>query len=609
MKTGETEMIREKLEKKVKEQTEELLHTSINRESGLFWYTVHGVNYHSAMESGIVHSVRESLSWIPAYLFLNREDGSAFELAARGIGNVLALQDKNPESPTYGIWPYLFEEPLDKMKNPDWNWGPFLGASLIVLLQEDGEKLPAGLTKEMKEALVRACESIIRRNMGVDYTNISLMSAEVLVLAGELLGNTDFFERGLHILKEQLAFVEANGGYAEYNSPTYGVLDIEETGRILYYAKDREVRETAEKLHGLGWKVFAEHYHPATGQIAPPHARCYQDIQGNEIRTLITIGTDGACELEPYENWHVNTQWLFVTLQCPEEYWHYFQDRDAVRILEEDFYRGVDTIADEQIRVLVEKGTPPLTSYTYFTPKYCMGTFRRHDMWNQRRPLMAYFQTEEGSVCFRVRCMHDNMDFAGAMLETVQEKNTVAAGVGFVTDHGDYHYILTPVVDGKITADRFSLDFAAEGALGQVEIRETESAEHGGWDLVIGEHLLHLGLLEAVFGEEQVRVEKIDEEGKKGIRLILFEGQNRELDFHKLKEAYAAFWLTVTKEGETSDLRGRIQRTEGKTFCCLGTQDEELERVELQTKPGLYLQPTAGEKKQFKCGGFYYVKE
>ena len=36
------------------------------------------------------------------------------------IGKVLSLQDTDPSSKTYGIWPWLLEEPLEQMSPPDW---------------------------------------------------------------------------------------------------------------------------------------------------------------------------------------------------------------------------------------------------------------------------------------------------------------------------------------------------------------------------------------------------------------------------------------------------------------------------------------------------------
>lgn len=48
---------------------------------------------------------------------------------------------------------------------------------------------------------------------------------------------------------------------------------------------------------------------------------------------------------------------------------------------------------------------------------------------------MAYFAQTDGVVCFRVRCIHDDMDYSSAIMNNVQVENAVAGEVTLVTDH------------------------------------------------------------------------------------------------------------------------------------------------------------------------------
>ena len=63
-------------------------------------------------------------------------------------------QDQDPQRRTYGIWPYHYEEPLDAMNKPDWNWADFIGVQLLQLAHR------TGLTIQPKHA---PCENILRR--------------------------------------------------------------------------------------------------------------------------------------------------------------------------------------------------------------------------------------------------------------------------------------------------------------------------------------------------------------------------------------------------------------------------------------------------------------
>lgn len=592
--------MKEALLKRVNERVQQMYQDSYDESDGLLWEELDEKNYHTAVEQGVIHRTRENLSWIPAVVCWNSEIGK--EIACKTIPQVLALQDQNPESQTYGIWPYLFEEPLDKMKNPDWNWAAFLGGGLITIWNECRQFLPEKLLSDMKEALRCACESIVRRNMSVDYTNISLMSAFVLTVGGELLENEELREYGIELLEKQLDFVEKNGGYAEYNSPTYGMLDIEETGKILYYAKDKRALELAEKLHGLAWKVFAEHYHEPTGQIAPPHARCYEDLQNADIRTMITIGTQGRCYLEKEENWNVNLLWPFMELRCPEEYEKYFKPLAEPRVQEEEFYQGYDPIQNDEIRVLIEKGTPALKSYTYLHPDYCLGSFRWHDMWNQRRPLMAYIRTENGIARFRARCMHDDMDFAGAVMENIQFKNAAAGGISFVTDHGDYHYILTPLENGAMEAESLSIEFTVAG---DVEGAAITSCGEDGYLFSVGECEIELHIFRACFGENKVWTEVIDTPEQKGVRLNLYQGARTKIDFHEIEKAYLLYGMEIRKKGEEKKSVCRISE-ENDIMITMETTEGDCGQVKVNPVPATFLSENKNLEKRFKNGGFYY---
>src|SRR5690606_4772087 len=104
--------------------------------------------------------------------------------AATVIRAVVALQDTDPLNPTYGIWPWLLEEPLEQMDRPDWNWADFLGARLATILADHAAALPADVADAARVALGHAAWSIFRRNVHLDYTNIAIMGAGVTAAAG-----------------------------------------------------------------------------------------------------------------------------------------------------------------------------------------------------------------------------------------------------------------------------------------------------------------------------------------------------------------------------------------------------------------------------------------
>src|SRR5688572_688603 len=90
-----------------------------HRMLGLSWK---GPDYHTRVPQGAwVHPTREAMDYALALLRLGR-NGQAAAIVSR----VLSPQDTDPTSKTYGIWPWVLEEPPAEMDPPGWNWADFL---------------------------------------------------------------------------------------------------------------------------------------------------------------------------------------------------------------------------------------------------------------------------------------------------------------------------------------------------------------------------------------------------------------------------------------------------------------------------------------------------
>ncbi len=569
-------------------------------ETGMVYEITSDENYHSSVLSGnVVHRTMKNTEYMLVLLTEGTEE--AIQKGLNILRKVLALQDQNPDSPTYGVWPYLWEEPFEKMKNPDWNWASFISRILITMLYECSNVLPEELLQKTRHAISCACECVIRRNMGVDYTNISLMGIFVLVCGGELLQEDRFICAGMEHMRMQLDFAEKNGSFAEYNSPTYGRVDLEETGRCLRYVQNPEARKMAEALNRFCWEVFAKHYHWATHMIAPPHARGYADIQSRQTISEIQLGLGSRCKILEDDELELDLITPYIFFHCPDDLVDFFRKPTEARVVKDTFYRGYDPIPMDQTRILLEKGIHPLTAYTYLHPQYCLGSFFRHDLWNQRKSLMGYFAQNEGVSCLRMRCLHDNMDFASSILTNVQHENTVAGIVHFVSDHGDYHYILTPLKDGTITADRFCLQLSLTGAIASAGLRKTGESS---WCISMEHQDIHFHVLKAVFGAHEVRFETYQGENELGIRIILVDGNHITIDLNKLGEAYVVYRLEIT-DHDQAPTASMDWKHSGNTIT-VTLDGESVEDSAIVTP---YMPPQDGWEKHYRNGGFYYTRK
>jgi hypothetical protein len=125
--------------------------------------------YHTTLTGGVVHRTCPSLEYAVALLDTDRPE--ALERAQDVLTRVIALQDQDPNSPTYGIWPWFLEEPIGRMSPPDWNWADFCGVQLLQVAIDHMDRLPIELQQQVRNSILHAARSIQRRNVGPEYTN------------------------------------------------------------------------------------------------------------------------------------------------------------------------------------------------------------------------------------------------------------------------------------------------------------------------------------------------------------------------------------------------------------------------------------------------------
>ena len=136
--------------------------------------------YHSSIGRGtFVHPIRESFYYAIGLLQRGRpEDISRSKVM---LNQVLSLQQVKLNRPGYGVWPWLLEEPLEKMDSIDRNWADFCGSAVAQVLVDHREQLDdADLEKRLRTALLHAATAIRNRNVGAHYTNIAVLGLSLI---------------------------------------------------------------------------------------------------------------------------------------------------------------------------------------------------------------------------------------------------------------------------------------------------------------------------------------------------------------------------------------------------------------------------------------------
>ncbi len=496
---------------------------------------VSSVGYHTTLKDRIVHPTRSSLQYAAA--LLASDDPNRLDRAKAILATVIALQDQNPESKTYGVWSWYLEEPLEKMSPPDWNWADFCGVQLLSVWIDHRRHIGETLAEKVKESIVHAARSIQRRNVGPGYTNIAVMGTYVTLAAADQFDLPDLREYAKARLRRLHEHIIGQGSFTEYNSPTYSIVAIAELSRMVLHIHDEEDLVLIRAITDLAWKHVATHFHPPTRQWAGPHSRCYSTDLRERKDTLafLEAATQGKAGLSSEEPLPLSMDDCRLPLRCPENYIHYFQTLDQPREVVETFIQG----------------QKPIVGATWLHPRFALGSVNQGDFWRQKRSLLAYWGTPEQPTYLHARFLHDDYDFCSALIYTIQTKGCALSTVVFATDYGDTHPSLDKVINATIRAKdlRLRFEFGAEIQALKIE----KSAKNNSLSTFIIQDRdiqVSICLAESIFGNHPVVCEIGRNNRYAWIDVICHSGNEQNIILSELAAAFIPFCVMIRTDGE-----------------------------------------------------------
>ncbi|MEM2514136.1 MAG: hypothetical protein QXR45_10940 [Candidatus Bathyarchaeia archaeon] len=530
---------------------------------------------HTTVRGGLVHPFRESAEY--ALYLLESREAERKSRAERILRRVISAQDTDPKSSTYGIWPYFLEEPLSQMKPPDWNWADFIGSTLLIIEIRHGENLPPSLREDIRRAIENAARSIERRNVTTHYTNIAVMGTFVVLATAENFELKDLWTYATNRLKRLAATIDESGSFSEFNSPTYTVnVTITNLTRMLMFIRDEQSRSIIEKIHRRAWLHVVKHWHAPTRQISGPMSRCYVDDlrENSTVQLILQKATKGA--LKFYEGVNI-PQTLGAGMVavhdycCPDELIPKFLEAHLIPIQHRELFRmftvpgswspgyQIDWLpVDQPVRVFPQQGT------TWLDRFFSLGTCNWSTLWNQSRPLIAYWLRKDylGKLnppgCFiRFRFIKDDFDFASANIFTVQDGPHVLAIVNFSFLGGDRHPSLDIIKDGVFEAKCLKATFTLSGAPKDLQVLCNGERVDLPYTFKIGDRLsmdldgVYLGIIfpGACFGEHPLRGEIKRNENEAECSIILLDRHEPErISWRNIRKAFVAIALTMSSD-------------------------------------------------------------
>jgi hypothetical protein len=277
----------------------------------------------------------------------------------------------------------------------------------------------------------------------------------------------------------------------------------------------------------MAWDIVAKHYHKPSGQWAGPHSRAYSSLLQPSVKGIFKQASGGKIQLPgamPRSD-------VKIKHEIPKHLLPYFLLPKYPRVQQD----------------LLVIDSPKVVGTSYLTNTYALSSVNRSSLWNQRRPLLAYWGTQEKPYYFQVRFLHDLYDFSSASIYTSQGENSVLAAVNFITNGGDKHISIDRLKDGKFTARDLRLRFEFGNANpGQMVLPLTNN---DAFSIQVDKITFNLQLYHAVFGEYKGHWEKGGDDVTSWIDYILYSGEEKEVDLKAMKEAVLGFTCQMQDAG------------------------------------------------------------
>ena len=500
------------------------LHTAYDPVAHMLREPLRSPGYHTTLKGGSIHSTRSALGY--AVALLDTGDEKWLARACEILDTVIALQDTNPASKTYGIWSWYLEEPLAKMSPPDWNWADFCGVQLLQVAIDHRSRLPSALATRVDESIRHAARSIERRNVSVGYTNIALMGTYVTYVASELYGWADLKDYASKRLLRFYDYTKEQGAFTEYNSPTYSMVALAELGRMRLHIQDTAARPLINDLYRLVWEDIARHFHAPSRQWAGPHSRCYSTLLSSSTLNTIQLSCNDALP------WGIDKPDIAeqrLPLPCPPDLIPFFQRLESPR---------------EVVKTYL-KAEPPLIGTTWLEPAFTLGSANRCEFWNQRRGVIAYWGTPQKPASLHVRFLRDGYDFSDAQLFTAQHRGDLLAAVTFGTDGGNTHISLDRIKNGRFRARNLCLRFEFGGSAA-VQKPQPPATPDGSATMRYKELMVAITAPVCKFSDLSPAWASGQDKSTSWLDLVLYSGDEREFDMTQMSTAALGFALRLT---------------------------------------------------------------
>ena len=518
----------------------------------MLFFVTQNKHYHSDLDSGVVvHQTRESLEY--AVALLKTENEMYRKRAIDIIKTILPMQETDESLPYCGVWPYYPEDPLRGRKAAvDYNWADFIAVPLIDVLINHSDYIDAQLAQDIKKALVLAAKSIKKRDVQPDYTNMCIMGTYVCYVVGDMCGIPDLTEYAQRRLVHFYEYVIKNKGFTEYNSPTYTLVAMDELLRMQQTIINKKDRKIIDELYAMCWEMIATHFHQPSGQWCGPNLRAYTSLAVPSFYRLLYNASDGKINL-PGDYLRIPN--VITPHHIPEDLLPYFLQSSLPRLEIDTFVVAECMVPSDASPVSSSKSddavpAKDIVGTLYMNEDFALASVNQGYMWNQTRPLIAHWGTEEQPSYMRVRFLHDGYDFSAVNMLSAQDSTNVLAIFNVSADGGDTHPSLDRLEKGIFKAKDLRLRVEIGGNMANAKFVRTSQKQNEIYfkspDLCAS-----LKIPYAKWGNWKGAWEFGGDEQTIWADFVLYSGDEKEIDLNQLHEAVLGFYVALSLPSDT----------------------------------------------------------
>ncbi|KAA6327999.1 hypothetical protein EZS27_023061 [termite gut metagenome] len=214
----------------------------------------------------------------------------------------------------------------------------------------------------------------------------------------------------------------------------------------------------------------------------------------------------------------------------------------------------------------------------YSHPLYALSSVNQGYMWNQCRPLIAHFGTQEKPTYLQVRFLHDLYDFSAVNITSVQDSTTVLSILNVAYNGGDKYPNIDKIKDSTILATDLRLRFEASGDVSNVtfsiidEEQNTVCLKSGSIGCTIKLPYINWSGTKGYWNIG-------GEENKKWIDYVIYSGNKCNFNFAEMQESVLGLYLSMFTSDKPKLVNTTIQVDTDKEYVSLSYENMQVKAL------------------------------